>query len=113
MKPASMAKISRAATLMGVWVSVSLPATTAKSWVVACGCNGEEVIVDASALEKGLKVLLLIPPLAEASCGAINIRIAMTAKAMLRQFKGNLPRVRGAFMTIRSGRYVYSPKQQD
>jgi hypothetical protein len=69
---------------------------------VACGTAGEEVIVAASALEKGLKVLLLIPPLAEASCGAISIRIAMTAKAMRRQFKGNLPRLRGAFMMIRS-----------
>ena len=35
----------------------------------------------------------------------------MTAKAMLRQYKGNLPRVRGAFMMIRSGKYIYSPKR--
>jgi hypothetical protein len=55
--------------------------------VVACGFTGEEVIVAASALEKGLKVLLLIPPLADASCGPIDIKTAkVTAKAMLRQF---------------------------
>jgi hypothetical protein len=89
------------------------PPQPPKVGVVACGCNGEEVIVAASALEKGLKVLLLIPPLAEASCDAINIRIAITAKAMLRQCKGNLPGVRGAFMIIRSGKYVYSPKRRD
>jgi hypothetical protein len=89
------------------------PPQLPKVGVVACGCNGEEVIVAASALEKGLKVLLLIPPLAEASCDAIIIRIAITAKAMLRQCKGNLPGVRGAFMIIRSGKYVYSPKRRD
>jgi hypothetical protein len=54
--------------------------------VSVVGFAGGEIIVAASALEKGLKVLLLIPPLAEASRGAINIRIAMTAKAMPQPF---------------------------
>jgi hypothetical protein len=36
-----------------------------------------------------------VPPLAEASCGAINIRIAKaTAKAMLRPFRWHLSEVR-------------------
>ena len=46
------------------------PPQPPKFGVVACGTAGEEVIVAASALEKGLKVLLLIPPLAEASCAS-------------------------------------------
>jgi hypothetical protein len=45
-------------------------------------------------------VLLLIPPLAEASCGEIGTRIATaTTKAILHK---NLPDVKGAFMMIRS-----------
>ena len=78
------------------------PPQPPKVGVVACGCNGEEAIVAASALEKGLKVLLLIPPLAEASCGEIATKIAtVTAKAMMRPLNENLLDVKGAFM-IRS-----------
>ena len=53
---------------------------------------------------KKLRALpLFIPPLADASWGAIGIRIAkITAKAMLRQFSGDLPDVRGVFMMILS-----------
>ena len=63
--------------------------------VGACVSSGFEVIVAASALEKILKLLLLIPPLAEAWCGAIDIRIAkQAAKVMLRPFSWHLSEVR-------------------
>ena len=55
--------------------------------VGTCGSNGLEVIVAASALV--IKQQLLIPPLAEAWCGAIDIRMAKVkakAKAMLQPF---------------------------
>jgi hypothetical protein len=68
--------------------------------VGACDSSGLEVIVAASALE--IKQQLLIPPFADASCGATDIRIAkVTAKAMLRP----LPEVRGAIMIVRSCKY--------
>jgi hypothetical protein len=61
--------------------------------VGACGSSGLEVIVAASALE--IKQQLLIPPLAEASYGATDIRIAkVTAKAMLWPFSWHLSEVR-------------------
>ena len=61
--------------------------------VGACGSGGLEVIVAASAL--AIKQQLLIPPLAEAWCGAIDIRMAkVTDKAMLRPFSGHLHEVR-------------------
>jgi hypothetical protein len=54
---------------------------------VVVGSVREEVIGAASALETGLKQHIFIPPFAEASCGAIDIRIAkVTAKVMLRPF---------------------------
>jgi hypothetical protein len=68
------------------------------------GSVREEVIGAASALEIGLKQHIFIPPFAEASCGAIDIRIAkVTAKAMLRPLSGDLPDVR-VFMMILSRR---------
>jgi hypothetical protein len=49
-------------------------------------------MVAASALV--VKQQLFIPPLAEASCGAIDIRVArVTAKAMLRPFSWHLSKV--------------------
>jgi hypothetical protein len=58
-----------------------------------CGSSGLEVIVAAAALV--VKQQLLIPPLAEAWCGAIDVRIAkVTAKAMLRPFSWHLSEVR-------------------
>jgi hypothetical protein len=49
--------------------------------VGACGSSGLEVIVAASALV--VKQHIFIPPLAEASCGAIDVKIAkMTANTM-------------------------------
>jgi hypothetical protein len=68
--------------------------------VGACASSGLEVTVAASAL--GIKQHIFIPPLAEAWCGAIDIRIAkVTAKAMLRP----LPEIRGAIMIVRSRKY--------
>ena len=61
--------------------------------VGVCGSSGLEVIVAASALE--IKQHIFIPPLAEAWCGATEIRIAkVTAKAMLRPFSWHLSEVR-------------------
>ena len=61
--------------------------------VGACASSGLEVTVAASAL--GIKQHIFIPPLAEAWCGAIDIRIAkVTAKAMLRPFSWHLSEVR-------------------
>ena len=60
--------------------------------VVVCGSSGLEFIVAASALV--VKQQLFIPPLAEAWCGATDIRIAkVTAKAMLRPFSWHLSKV--------------------
>jgi hypothetical protein len=60
--------------------------------VGACS-SGLEFIVAAAALV--VKQQLLIPPLAEAWCGAIDISIAkVTAKAMLRPFSWHLSEVR-------------------
>ena len=57
------------------------------------GSSGLEVIVAASA--RVVKQQLLIPPLAEAWCGAIDISVAkVTAKAMLRPFNWHLSEVR-------------------
>jgi hypothetical protein len=68
--------------------------------VGACGSDGLEVIVAAAALE--IKQQLLIPPLAEAWCGATAIKIAkVTAKAMLRP----LPKIRGAIMIVYPHKY--------
>ena len=60
--------------------------------VGTCGSTGLEVIVAASAPE--IKQHIFIPPLAEAWCGATEIRIAkVTAKAMLRPFSWHLSEV--------------------
>jgi hypothetical protein len=57
----------------------------------------------ASALEIGPFIL---PPLADASCGAIDIRIAKAPVTVaLRLISGNLPRVRGTIMIVRSRKY--------
>jgi hypothetical protein len=71
------------------------------------GFAGGEFRVAASARETGKKWdiwdQLGVPPLAEASCGAIDIRIAeATAKAMLQPFIGDLPELREALMRISS-----------
>jgi len=67
------------------------------------GSLREEVPVAASARETGDKWdQRKVPPLAEASCGAVDIKTAkVTAKAMLRPFSWHLLDVRGAIM-IRS-----------
>jgi hypothetical protein len=91
------------------WVVGSLyrfpPHPTPKGSVV--GSLREEVPVAASARETGDKWdQRKVPPLAEASCGAVVIKIAeVTAKAMLRPFSRHLPEVRGAIMAVRSRKY--------
>jgi hypothetical protein len=48
-----------------------------------------------------------VPPLADASCGATEIKIAkVTAKAMLRP----LPKIRGAIMIVRSRKYDHDER---
>jgi hypothetical protein len=66
------------------------------SCVVAFG--GDEVMVPASARETGKKWDIWfqrgVPPLAEASCGAIETRVAkVTAKTMLQPFSRKFPEV--------------------